>query len=223
MLMDFFCHGVPSMLAWRKYLTMVEKEVGRVIYVSWRNKRDGWHDSWVMTIDGEGKHGDKVNWHDSYNILIKEKRSILNSKLSQGDLFYKFFLGHYCMNPACYKSCKYKYRASSADIRIGDLWGDTYKDNEEGVSAAVAFTSKGDEWLRRTNCILVEYPFEIVAEGQMKKNCDRAAGAPMVMNLLRSSVVTSECAWRIVFCADGLLNRFNRAVNKLLRMVKIKK
>lgn len=222
-LMDFFCHGVPSMLAWQKYLAMAEKQVGPVTYASWRNKQTGWHDSWGMAIDGEDKCGDKVDWHESYNMLIREKKSFLNSRLSQGDLFYKFFLGHYCMNPACHKECKYKYIASSADIRIGDLWGNTYKDNEEGVSAAIAFTSKGDKWLRQTDCTFVEHPFEVVAEGQMKKNCDVAAGAPIVKYLLRSKVMRSECSWRIVFCVDALLNLFNRAVNKLLRMVKIQK
>lgn len=221
-LMDFFCHGVPSMLAWQKYLAMAEKQVGPVTYASWRNKQTGWHDSWAMAIDGREKCGEKVDWHESYNMLIREKKTFLNSRLSQGDLFYKFFLGHYCMNPACHKECKYKYSASSADIRIGDLWGDTYKDNEEGVSAAIAFTPKGEEWLRRTDCTLVEHPFETVAEGQMKKNCDVAASAPMVMCLLRGSAVKSERMWRIVFCADAVLHLFYRAVNKLLHILKIK-
>ena len=77
-LMDFFCHGVPSMLAWKKYLGMVEKITGKATYVSWRNKFTGWHDSWAMSIDGE-KTGEKVDWHDSYNMLIKGKKGFYNS------------------------------------------------------------------------------------------------------------------------------------------------
>lgn len=57
---------------------------------------------------------------------------------------------------------------SSADIRIGDLWGKAYINNEDGVSAAIAFTSKGNEILRQCNCELREHPFSLVAEGQMK-------------------------------------------------------
>lgn len=72
-LMDFFCHGVPSMLLWNKYIKEVEKITGKVTYVSWRNKFTGWHDSWAMSIDGE-RTGEKVNWHDSYNMLIREKK-----------------------------------------------------------------------------------------------------------------------------------------------------
>lgn len=168
-LMDFFCHGVPSKLMWDKYIKEVEKTTGKVTYVSWRNKFTGWHDSWAMSIDGE-KTGEKVNWHDSYNLLIKEKKGFFNSRLSQGDMFYRLFLSDACLGKACYEKCKFKYDKSSADIRIGDLWGKTYKDNEDGVSAAIAFTEKGNELLKECNCELLEHPFELVSEGQMKKN-----------------------------------------------------
>ena len=84
-------------------------------------------------------------------------------------MFYRLFLSDTCLGKACYDKCKFKYDRSSADIRIGDLWGKTYKDNEDGVSAAVAFTEKGNEILRQCQCELVEHPFEVVAEGQMKK------------------------------------------------------
>lgn len=166
-LMDFFCHGVPSMWLWRKYVAEVEKKIGKITYASWRNKFTGWHDSWAMSMDGE-KTGEKVDWHDSYNMLIRVKKSFYNSRLSQGDPFYRLFLSDTCLGKACYDKCKFKYDHSSADIRIGDLWGKTYKDNEDGVSAAIAFTDKGNEVLHQCNCTLVEHPFEVVAEGQMK-------------------------------------------------------
>lgn len=166
-LMDFFCHGVPSMWLWRKYVAEVEKKIGKITYASWRNKFTGWHDSWAMSMDGE-KTGEKVDWHDSYNMLIRKKKSFYNSRLSQGDPFYRLFLSDTCLGKACYDKCKFKYDHSSADIRIGDLWGKTYKDNEDGVSAAIAFTDKGNEVLHQCNCTLVEHPFEVVAEGQMK-------------------------------------------------------
>ena len=166
-LMDFFCHGVPSMWLWRKYVAEVEKKIGKITYASWRNNFTGWHDSWAMSMDGE-KTGEKVDWHDSCNMLIREKKSFYNSRLSQGDPFYRLFLSDTCLGKACYDKCKFKYDHSSADIRIGDLWGKTYKDNEDGVSAAIAFTDKGNEVLHQCNCTLVEHPFEVVAEGQMK-------------------------------------------------------
>ena len=166
-LLDFFCHGVPSMLVWKKYTEWAEKQVGKITYASWRNKWTGWHDSWAMGIDGE-EHGEKINWHDSYDMLIREKKSYIESRLSQGDMFYALFLGDCCLGKQCYEHCKYKYDKSSADIRICDLWGKTYNENEDGVSGAVAFTEKGNEILKQCNCELVEHTFDVVAEGQMR-------------------------------------------------------
>ena len=165
-LMDFFCHGVPSMSVWQKYAVWAEKKVGKLNHVSWRNKFTGWHDSWAMKIDG-GTENEKVIRHGFYDRSIKGKTSSLNSRLSQGDMFYRLFLSDGCLGKACYEHCKFKYNHSSADIRIGDLWGKAYIDNEEGVSAAVAFTGKGQEILNQCGCVLVPHPFELVAEGQM--------------------------------------------------------
>lgn len=182
-LMDFFCHGVPSMWLWRKYVAEVEKKIGQITYASWRNKFIGWHDSWAMSMDGE-KTGEKVDWHDSYNMLIRGKKGFYNSRLSQGDPFYRLFLSDSCLGKACYDKCKFKYDRSSADIRIGDLWGKTYKDNEDGVSAAIAFTDRGNEVLHQCNCTLVEHPFEVVAEGQMKESPRRAKTYMEIMKTL---------------------------------------
>lgn len=63
------------MLVWKKYTEWAEKQVGKITYASWRNKWTGWHDSWAMGIDGE-EHGEKINWHDSYDMLIREKKVI---------------------------------------------------------------------------------------------------------------------------------------------------
>lgn len=66
-LVDFFCHGVPSYLLYHKYLDTKGQQTGKVKSVSWRDKTDGWHDSWVMDIRGE------------------EGR--VHAKLSDGDVF----------------------------------------------------------------------------------------------------------------------------------------
>ena len=89
-LMDFFCHGVPSMLLWDKYVKEVEKVTGKITYASWRNKFTGWHDSWAMSIDGE-KTGEKVDWHDSYNMLIREKKVFIIPGCRREICFIIFF------------------------------------------------------------------------------------------------------------------------------------
>lgn len=200
-LLDFFCHSVPSILAWQKYTQLVEREIGEITYASWRNKFTGWHDSWAMGIDGK-VNGERVNWHDSYNLLIRGKKTSYNSRLSKGDIFYKLFLGDYCCNPACHKDCKYKYDASSADIRIGDFWGNTYKDNEDGVSALVSFTKQGNEVVKSLNNVtLIEHPFEVAAEGQMKNNAKSAITSTFVRYILRTPV-NNKVMWKTIFFSE---------------------
>ena len=212
-LLDFFCHCVPSMWAWNKYIEMVEKQTGKITYASWRNKFTGWHDSWAMSLDGEKTTSEKVNWHDSYNMLIKEKKGVYNSRLSQGDIFYALFLGDYCCNPACAKDCKYKYDCSSADIRIGDLWGNTYKNNDKGVSALVTFTEKGKRVVEQlTNVTLIEHPFEVVAEGQMKKNVHKKPTYTLVMHFLKTSFGLDSHVWKIV----NLINRISLKLSLIM-------
>lgn len=219
-LLDFFCHGVPSMLMWRKYVTWVEDQVGKLTYVSWRNKFAGWHDSWIMSIDGDNI-GEKVDWHDSYNLLLKGKKFFLSSRLSQGDMFYRLFLSDSCLGKACYGHCKFKYANSSADIRIGDLWGNTYKDDENGVSAAIAFTEKGEDVLSQCNCTFIEHPFEVVAEGQMKTCPKIPPYSKAIWKILRSDSTT-------IFQAISIINRHERIkrwknrVNHVLRIAGIR-
>lgn len=77
-LMDFFCHSVPSMFAWKAYIKMLEPKIGEITYASWRNKfQYGWHDSWIMGIDGE-KTSKPIDWHESYNLLIRGKKLVYN-------------------------------------------------------------------------------------------------------------------------------------------------
>lgn len=194
-LMDFFCHSVPSMWAWRKYLHIVEQTTGKVNYTSWRNKRTGWHDSWAMKINGE--------------------RTEVYSQLSKGDIFYNLFLGDFCCNRACQKDCKYKYDRSSADIRIGDLWGKTYANNEDGVSALVAFTERGNTLIQQMDCELKEHPFEIVAEGQMKKNCHTAYLSAIAWRMLKNDKLYSAKEWKRLIMSEKILQLPKRVIRKL--------
>ena len=186
-LMDFFCHGVPSKLLWDKYVAELEPKIGKVVYASWRNKQSGWHDSWVMGLDGD-KQGSPVNWHDSYNMLIREKKTFYSRKRSEGDLFYKFFLSDVCFNKACYKDCKFKDLQSAADIRIGDLWGKKYAENEEGVTGVLTFTEKGEKALKECNVEIIPETTEVVTEGQLKNKIKRPYYYTFLLTLLRTNL-----------------------------------
>lgn len=213
LLMDFFCHCVPSMWAWKAYIKMLEPKIGKVTYASWRNKFEyGWHDSWLMGIDGENT-SKPVDWHDSYNLLIRGKKSFIQSRMSQGDMFYKLFLGDICLGPQCEKNCKYKYDQSSADIRIGDLWGETYKNDQKGVSALAAFTDRGRDIIENLqNVTLIEHPFDVVAEGQMKKNAHHKEVSFIIMYLLSHGYPITSAVFKFtMFC--------QRVISKLKKML----
>ena len=206
-LMDFFCHGVPCAHVWNKYVREKEKELGNIEFVAWRNKLNGWHASWAMVLEGKEAKGESVDWHDSYNLLIKEKKGLINSRWAKGDNFYNMFLGNNCLGKACYKQCKFKYNHSSADIRIGDMWGDTYKDNEKGVTACVAFTLRGADVLQQCNCELVAYPFEQVAEGQIKEPIHYPGfGWNLVIALSKADFISMET---LVF-TSRVIGKINR-------------
>lgn len=210
-LMDFFCHCVPSMWAWKAYMKMLEPKIGKVTYASWRNKfQYGWHDNWLMGVDGE-KTSAPIDWSESYDSLIKEKKTFISSRKSKGDLFYKLFLGDVCMGKQCQIECKYKYNMSSADIRIGDLWGKTYKDNQKGVSALVSFTKKGRQIIEELQDVtLIEHPFEVVAEGQMKTNAQPKEVTPLIMRALKNGIPLNGMFFKLVFLIQKLITRIKR-------------
>lgn len=192
-LMDFFCHSVPSILAWRKYLHSIEHKTGKIKSVSWRSKQ--------------------TNWRDSYNIRITGEKSIYTSPRSKGDIFFRLFLGDYCCNPACINQCKYKQLSSAADIRIGDFWGNTYKENEEGVSTFITFTEKGQALTKELkDCTLIEHPIHIVTEGQMKKNTKKAILSPIVKLWLRTSFPLNNKIFKSIFFINQIINRITSRI-----------
>lgn len=170
-LVDFFCHGVPSSLMWKRY----EHEYGieNPTEVRWRDKRTGWHDSW--------------------NMVFKNKQKETSSLMSKGDLFYKFFLRNRCLGKACYDDCKYKMISSAADIRIGDLWGTKYQSDEVGISGVIAFTLKGENLLHQLKaCTIIPETLAVVTESQMKKCAVRPSSYNYVMEALKTKMSLNE-------------------------------
>lgn len=211
-LMDFFCHGIPSKFVWDKYINEYKHELGEIDYVAWRNKLNGWHDSWAMVIDSKKEHGEIIDWHDSYNMLIREKKGYVNSRCTQGDTFYSMFLGNNCLGKACYKNCKYKFDHSSADIRIGDMWGNTYKENEKGVTACVVFSEKGKKILEASNCHLEEFPFNQVAEGQIKAPISYPKiGWKIIISCSKNALVSMK----LLAFVNQVIGKLNRIINRI--------
>lgn len=169
-LVDFFCHGVPSPKVWQKYLqSLPQAEQDKTF--SWRDKQNGWQDSWAISAEG------------------------YFSAASQGDSFFKMFFDHTCLGKACYLDCKYKLTNSAADIRLGDLWGDKYKDQNDGVSAVIAFTAKGKALIKSLeDCTIVKEDSIGVLNGQMAKSPALPLFYPLMMRCVRSNLSIERTA-----------------------------
>ena len=212
-LLDFFCHSVPSMYVWYAYMNLVEEKVGKITYASWRNKYDyGWHHNCVMGIDGI-RTAEPMNWNQDFDNLIKEHQCSHIGRLEDSDMFWKMFLGNYIVAPHCQKQCKYKYTNSSADIRIGDLWGETYKDNEKGVSGVAAFTKRGYDVVKSLEGVtLKEHPFRIIAEGQKTSNVHARILSPLLLLCLRRYQTFTNIPFRFIYNLQRLINFITKKI-----------
>lgn len=185
-LVDFFCHGVPSYKLWNYYIKRKERENGKVLSVKWRDKRFGWHKSYAMVTNHENS-GD-----------CKQKE--VYSNIKSGDLFLTQFLGNTCLGKACYKNCKYKQLSSSADIRVGDFWGKKFKNNDEGVNSVIAFTDKGQDLISQLqdSCHIEEVAINDAAAGQMTSSAQRGLTTPIVKFIVSHDIDLYPFLWSIL-------------------------
>ena len=122
---DIVCHGVPSPLVWRDYLSWEkEKKKSEIKEILCRNKK-------------------KYGWKSHVTTITWEKGAPVNSRV-----FPKIFYGHTILRPACYK-CPYKDVLHPSDITIADYWGiekalPGFMDSK-GVSLVLINTDAGKE------------------------------------------------------------------------------
>lgn len=191
---DFFCHGIPSYFLWQKYIQNRTKECGNIFSVSFRNKENG--------------------WHDSYKLLLKGEKGEYFKGINQGDIFYELFLGDYCLGKHCYHNCKFKMDKSAADIRVGDLWGRTYENHNDGVSAVLTLTQMGYDVLSQIPGIhLQEEPFEIVTEGQMRMSPKEPKVRTCILKALRNINGDFRVERMLMFC-NGIYNKIRKILTQ---------
>jgi len=168
-LVDFFCHGVPSYHLWRKYLSFHLKNDERLVDVKFRDKCNGWGE-YTMTMTMSS---------DKY----------FSKSLRKNDYFLNIYLSNFVLNEPCY-SCKFRGLDSSADIRIGDLWGKKYEKNKTGVSCVVCFTYEGQNVIKQLSSfgIICEENIETVLKGQIVKNILMPKSRSSILKILKSNI-----------------------------------
>jgi len=125
---DIICHGVPSPLVYRKYLSSKAQEYkSPIAQVNFKDKKKGWRTPYITIKFSDGNSYSKFLWGDSYGKLYHSQ--IITMR-------------------ACHE-CKYTKMQRQSDITIGDFWGMTEKhfndQDNYGTSSVFINTSKGLE------------------------------------------------------------------------------
>lgn len=125
---DLICHGVPSPLVWKKYLSEIEtSERQKAVNVIFRKKVPSWQ---------------------KYSMSIQFANKVEKQQENSDNPYMQAFLQNACLRPACY-DCHFKSIHHDSDITLGDCWGiqKTYPemDDGKGTSFIIIHTEKGQE------------------------------------------------------------------------------
>ena len=141
-LVDIFCHGVPSQLLWDNHLNALK------------------HKKKIET-------GEKVRFRDgkAYKLKIGAYSAWYNQ-----DAFYTFFLRGWLFGTRCY-ACHLR-RHSGADIRIGDCMTQEFERMAHSPSCIIVNTERGAIALESCEKFMEQYiiPYSIIDGVQEKEN-----------------------------------------------------
>lgn len=121
-IVDIICHGSPSPKLWREYAELIQKKDGKITYLTFKDKRNGWKSPTAYV---------KVNGAEK---SIKD--------------YVKVFYNRCALRPSCYE-CPYATTERKTDMTIGDFWHieetipDFYDPN--GNSLFLIHTNRGEK------------------------------------------------------------------------------
>lgn len=132
---DFICHGVPSPMAWEKYVDAQEqKNKSAVMSINFRSKKLGWR---------------------NYSMKLKFENGSETSAVLTQDEYLRGFLCDLYLRKSCY-NCQFKGNSYASDITIGDFFAVNRVlgeiDHDEGTSLVIAHNTKGESVLTKCNC-----------------------------------------------------------------------
>lgn len=142
---EVICHGVPTNLAFRKYIeTLERKHKSKIIAVNFRDKAKGWVD---------------------YSISFKFQNGKKKTERAKYNLYSQAYVNNLFIRKSC-TNCKFKAFKSGADITLGDMWGIDSMipgyDHASGVSLISVNTTAGQRFFNEikgsiTDCTEVTY------------------------------------------------------------------
>ena len=143
LLVDFICHGVPSPLVWKKYVT---ESFDGARNASFRDKSRGWEE-FSMRIESDKAAYCKSLYNDPY---------------------MRLFLQNTILRSSCYE-CSWKGDNYASDITLADFWGISkvfpHMNDNKGVSVVVVRSEAGKKAFRdiRESLVVEKTKIETVA------------------------------------------------------------
>lgn len=133
-----FCHGVPSQKAFDSYLKELQRKYkSKAVSVSFRDKTEGWN-------------------RYSMKIVFENGETYISP--ANTDPYLRCMINNIILRKSCFQ-CKAKHYFPF-DIEIGDFWGvdsTAHTNSEDGVSAVVVYTKKGEDLLRSCSELRLEH------------------------------------------------------------------
>ena len=125
---DVVCHGVPSPLVFKKYISYLEDKYHKKIHTfQFRNKIKGWENP---SIGVSFEDGSIKTW------------SVVR------DIYYEAFNYSLLQRPSCFE-CKYATSKRVGDLTLGDFWGwkkaNITLSSKEGICCCLLNTEKAKE------------------------------------------------------------------------------
>ncbi len=141
---DIICHGVPSPMVWRDYLSKLENEQRSAIRdVSFRHKSSGWK---------------------NYSILFEFENGHKIREPFRNNIYMKMFLRNLILRPSCY-ACSFKKLDRASDVTLADYWGirnlHPDLDDDKGTSFVMVHSDKGREFIAKISEYAEVLPIEL--------------------------------------------------------------
>ena len=191
-LVDFFCHGTPSMNLWKKYI--LEQGGTKIKKIDFRSKEFGWH---------------------TFSLRFVHKDNTIHVDYEE-NMFYRLFFSNLCLGEACY-SCKFKAFNSVADIRVGDFWGKKYQKDQKGVSCCAVFSEKGERTIEAlaSVCSMQDESAEEVLAAQMVRSPQYPKPRKRILRKL-----CGKCSLKCLYNVDLFCYRARLKLKSVLRRLK---
>lgn len=198
-LIDIFCHGVPTDLLWTKYQEWIVKKmklksVNCIQNINFRNKKYSWHEYFISIMCGGGT-------------AYVESR--------ERDPFLKLFSMGVVNQEACF-TCQYRNK-TSADIRLGDYWGERFRNNEDGVSMVLANGNRGLALINAISAGITINRQEITDRfGQQHTDYEYPKYYKKSLELLKDS--KSEFK-DVIGLYESYFDRFKKKIKKIIKKI----